>query len=414
VARDFLIVEACDFQGYPGGGQMQQAIMLMKAFAEKAALVGVTTDDFPVGKWGEREIGGRCFRYFSIGRRERRFSRPLFPDRMVNLAQLLPYRKAILSLGIGKALLQAPEMLLACGHWGWESLCYWFPGVNNPLAHPRYRWGRAFQGLFPRIFFRVLRKADVILAAADDVSLRRLKETHSRLLHGREILKFPTRFDANIFHPIDRTEARRRIPFARPGPAVVMVGRISKEKGWDLLLDAFALFLRRRPDACMFFVGDGEDRELLENRISGYGLAGCVSVTGMMPQKDVATYVGAADLVVVGSLAEGWSTSMVEALACGCTIVSTNVSGARDMIVPGVNGFVVGDRSPETFAEAMTLAVRLPEAGHVSLALSQQWSVRNLKRDLTRVWTAIAGEDGPAGSPVVRNARTTSLNLDLR
>lgn len=390
---DFLIIEACDFQGYPGGGQTQQAIMLMKAFADNVALVGITTGDSPVGKWVERKIGGRNFRYFSIGRREKRFSRPLIPSRIVGFSELFRYRRAILSLGIRRALIQAPELLMACSHWGWESVCYWFPGVSNPLAVPRYRWGKALKMLFPQIFFRVLRNADVILAQADDRSLRRLKELGSGLLDGVRILKFPTRFDADIFHPIDRAEARQRLDLPRTAPAVVMVGRISREKGWDLLLDAFKVFLSYQTDANMFFVGDGEDRELLESRIRQYGLNKCVRVTGFMPQKDVASYLNTADLVVVGSLAEGWSTSMTEALACGCTIVSTDVSGARDMIVPGENGYIVEKRSPQAFAEAMDLAVRIPDARRVSLELSQYYSVRNMKRDLSAVWNPIASDD---------------------
>jgi glycosyltransferase involved in cell wall biosynthesis len=393
MSSDFLIIEACDFHGYPGGGQTQQAIMLMKAFAEKVALVGITTDDFPVGKWGERKIGGRCFRYFSIGRRKKQFSRPLIPSRIVGFSELFRYRKAILSLEVRRALIQAPELLIACSHWSWESLCYWFPGVNNPLAVPRYRWGKALKILFPQIFFRVLRNADVILAQADDRSLHRLEQSSRGLLDGVSILKFPTRFDADIFYPIDRSEARQKLDFPSTGPVVVMVGRISREKGWGLLLDAFKLFLSYQSDANMFFVGDGEDRELLEIRIRKYGLDNCVKVTGFMPQIGVASYLTAADLVVVGSLAEGWSTSMAEALACGCTIVSTDVSGARDMIVPGKNGFVVEKCSPQTFAKAMDLACKIPDARRTSLELAQQYSVRNMKRDLSAVWNAIADND---------------------
>jgi len=393
MAHGFLIIEACDFQGYPGGGQTQQAIMLMKAFVEKVALVGITTDDSPVGRWLERKIEGQSFPYFSIGRHRKRFSRAPIPTRIVRYFELLRYRKPILALGIKRALIQSPELFMACSNWGWESLCYWFPGVNNPLASSRYRWGKAFKALFPQLFFRALRNADVLLAGADDRNLRCLKESSGGLLDGINILKFPTRFDSDIFYPMDRTEARQRINFARTGPGIAMVGRISREKGWEFLLDAFKLFLSYKPDANMFFVGDGEDRKRLERRIKKYGLDRCVSVTGLIAQREVAAYLNATDLVVVGSLAEGWSTSMAEALACGCTIVSTDVSGARDMIVPGVNGFIIEERSPRVFAEAMARAVRLPDAGRVSLELSQHYSVRTMKRELSAVWNAIAGDD---------------------
>lgn len=393
MGRDFLIIEACDFAGYPSGGQTQQAIMLMKAFADRVALVGITTGDSPVGKWVERKIGGRSFRYFSIGRREKRFSRPLIPSRIVGFSELFRYRKAILSLGIRRALIQAPELLMACSHWGWESVCYWFPGVNNPLTVPRYRWGKALKMLFPQIFFRVLRNADVILAQADDRSISRQKELSSGLLDGVSILKFPTRFDPDIFHPVDRTEAKKRFGFPYTSPMVVMVGRISRAKGWRLLLDAFKLFSVDHPGASMVYVGDGEDRKPLESRIKEYGLEQRVTVTGFMPQEEVSAYLKAADLVVVGSVAEGWSTSMAEALACGCSIVSTDVSGARDMIVPGGNGFIVKERSPESFAAAMVRSIGIPGSREVSIDLSQKYSVRNMKGDLCARWKAIGGDE---------------------
>ena len=77
---------------------------------------------------------------------------------------------------------------------------------------------------------------------------------------------------------------------------------------------------------------------------------------------------------------------MCEALACGCTLVSTNVSGAGQMIEDGRNGFVVASRDPKTFAERMEAALALPAATQASLEKSRNYLTDTLRGDLLSLW----------------------------
>ncbi|MPM86815.1 Glycosyltransferase Gtf1 [bioreactor metagenome] len=123
------------------------------------------------------------------------------------------------------------------------------------------------------------------------------------------------------------------------------------------MLEAFSRFLRNRPDSMFVYVGDGEDREKLESFICGKQLAGKVLLTGRQSAAETALYLNAADLFVMGSELEGWSTTLVEACACGIPSVVTAFSSSEDMIQDGVNGYVVRDRDPERFAEMMAAAL---------------------------------------------------------
>jgi glycosyltransferase involved in cell wall biosynthesis len=161
-------------------------------------------------------------------------------------------------------------------------------------------------------------------------------------------------------------------------------------KGWDLVLDAFAAVRACARDARLVFVGDGEDRDALMSRASEAGLADAVSVTGFLPPADVATWLNAADVVVVGSHVEGWSIAMLEALGCGKPLVSTDVSGAREMIHDGENGFVVATRDPRAFARAILSARELPHARAVSLSLAPGYDLANLVRQIGSVWKVLA------------------------
>jgi glycosyltransferase involved in cell wall biosynthesis len=105
---------------------------------------------------------------------------------------------------------------------------------------------------------------------------------------------------------------------------------------------------------------------LVEAAISAGGLSSSVKITGFQKPGGVCCYLNAANVVVSGSLAEGWSVAMLEALACGKPLVSTSVSGIKEMILPRRNGFVVQGRDPVEFAKAMEDALALKDADQIS------------------------------------------------
>jgi glycosyltransferase involved in cell wall biosynthesis len=94
-------------------------------------------------------------------------------------------------------------------------------------------------------------------------------------------------------------------------------------------------------------------------------------------------------VVVSASLVEGWSVAMLEALGCGKPLVSTEVSGIREMIIPGENCFVVESRKPKEFAKSMQDAVNLPNAAAVSTAIARRFGIAEIGRRLSQAWPQI-------------------------
>jgi len=132
-------------------------------------------------------------------------------------------------------------------------------------------------------------------------------------------------------------------------PTALCVGRIRHEKGVDVLLDAWPLVTSAVPGAQLALVGDGPDREALEARgVGGVVFAG--------ERSDVADWIAAAEVVVVPSRWEGMSTVMLEALARARPVVSTDVSGARQVIGDEAGAVVPLEDAP---ALAGALVVRL-------------------------------------------------------
>jgi glycosyltransferase involved in cell wall biosynthesis len=385
---DALLIDPCNFVDYPTGGQLSFARQLMKAYGDRLALVGTSTDATPVGRWVEKTFDGRPFQFFSFGRCRPTAGRPLIPGRARVFMGLRRFRRQIFSLGIHHAFTQSPETIIAISGLHWKSLCYCFAGAESPLHRPRYAWARWVAPVFERCWWRALARADVLLAAADRTAIEEFVRTRGSPLRRREIVSFPTRYDDAVFFPVEQPSARAslRIPTGRV--LVVCVGRVNGVKGWDLLLDAFKVFLRGHEDAALCFAGDGEDRPALVRRAANLGLSDRVTVTGFLQPGAVAAHLNAADLVVFGSHHEGWSVAMLEAIACGKPLVSTDVSGARDMIAEGRNGFIVRQRSAAAFSQAMDEALTL-EAGPVSTAIASRYSLGGLSEELGQVWPAL-------------------------
>ncbi len=383
---DTLLIEYADFLGRPVGGQVSFGRQLIKVYGDRLALVGAATDGMPVGVWTEKEVDGTRHAFFPYCTLRGGADKPLIPLRLQSFLSIRRYRKQILSRGITSVLLQAPELLLATQNWGWDKLCYRYAGVTNSLAISRYGWAKWFSKAYERRMFSALRKVDVLLASADCAAIDALVARSNGMLERSRVVDFPTRVDTSIFRPLDREEVLASLNMRATGPIVVNVGRVGKIKGYELVLDAFQLFRNQFPGAQLLFVGDGEDREDLRDRAEKFGLAGHVRVTGFASKEAVALYLNAADIVVVGSFTEGWSIAMLEAIACGKAVVSTDVSGAREMIRDGVNGFIVPNRRADTFAEAMAAALELPDAGRVSLEIASRYSLQTLKADLDRLF----------------------------
>jgi glycosyltransferase involved in cell wall biosynthesis len=385
---DALYIEPCNFEDFPIGGQLSFAKQMIRVFGPRLALVGISTDDTPVGRWVKRPFEGRVCEFLSVGRWRKSAQAPLIPARARAYCGIVRYRRQILSAGIRSVFIRAPEALLASYKWGWNDLCYCFAGVDSPLRMPRYRWAESFAGVFDYFLIRALQSANLLLAAADESTIRAFAARAGSKMQQRTITSFPTRADTDIFHPADQAEVREELGVPRDVPVFATVGRLNWRKGWDLLIDAFRLLLRSKGDAHFYFVGDGEDRHTIEMRRRAYGLEDRVHITGSLDPQRVAAYLNAANVFVLGSHFEGWPTVMVEAIATGRAVVSTAVSAAAELVENGKNGYIVHSRDPRLFCDAMVKALSL-DARSCSLAKSRPYALSGLAEDLGNLWTPL-------------------------
>ncbi len=117
-----------------------------------------------------------------------------------------------------------------------------------------------------------------------------------------------------------------------------------------------------------------------------YDLVSSVHITGYQNSNKVLKWLNIADLILVGSHKEGWSISMLESLACGKGIVSTDVSGAQELISEGKNGYVVQSRNPLEYAIGIKKGLELNNTFDISLEIVSKYTLSSLKNDLGKLW----------------------------
>ena len=149
-------------------------------------------------------------------------------------------------------------------------------------------------------------------------------------------------------------------PWFAPGqpPVIVGVGRLTRQKDFATLIRAFAE-VRRSRTAHLIILGEGEDRPALETLVTELGLTDDVALPGF--RENAMAYIAGSALFVLSSAWEGLPTVLIEALAVGTRVVSTDCpSGPREILQGGRLGTLVPVSDAAALAEAMIGALDRP------------------------------------------------------
>lgn len=142
---------------------------------------------------------------------------------------------------------------------------------------------------------------------------------------------------------------------------IVSVGRLHEQKNIPLLIDAFAKIADEFPKCILENYGDGQLREMLQQKIDQLGLTDRIKLQSA--RKDVFDAIRTARLFVLSSDFEGMPNALMEAMALGLPCVATDCrpGGARTLVVDGVNGYVVPRMNVDALADKMRYILSNPE-----------------------------------------------------
>lgn len=137
-----------------------------------------------------------------------------------------------------------------------------------------------------------------------------------------------------------------------PRPCFIGVGRLSHEKGFDLLIEAFARTAAHSDSWSLVLLGDGPLRSELEKMVKDLGIATRVKFLGNV--KNPFPIMKQADIFVLPSRLEGFPNALCEAMACGLPVIAIDcATGPREIIRDGIDGLLVPQGSIDLLAKAM-------------------------------------------------------------
>jgi glycosyltransferase involved in cell wall biosynthesis len=229
--------------------------------------------------------------------------------------------------------------------------------------------------------------------AVSHATARYLRE--SKGIPSNKIVVIPNGRDLTSLLPPksqERAKARAELGLTNE-QTVLLLGRLAKEKGHALLLDALKILGSRQPPLITMFAGIGPLEAELKARCKAAGLTDQVHFLGY--RTDRQRLLAAADLVVLPSISEGLPLAAIEALAAARPVVATETGGIPEIVLNGQTGLLIPPRDSAALAEAMhrvlsdpDLALRLGTNGR--LFVEQHFDVRvqiertmALYRDLT-------------------------------
>lgn len=377
-----LVIDNVNYEDYPTGGILNFYRNMLPAFGNDLLLAGITTDAKTlVGRWTRKKIDGKEYDYFSMAKVTASSKRPLIPERIKNCIYTRKYIRKILDRNDFDIILtQKPEVIYFFPDRVLNKTCYILPGVGNPLLISRYPLAHHFAKIYDKFFFMPkAAKARWLLAAADYEARDEFAKRSNGMIEAKNIIQFPTRYDDKYYY-MDNTRKRKK------GNIFVTVGRLGWFKGWKLMIDAFKIVSKKNKDSEFHFIGDGEDEKKINNYIRTKDLEGKVFCDGKKTPAEIGKILNDADVFVMGSMREGWSTTLVEACACGVPCVVSDFSSSKEMISDGKNGFVVVGRDEKEFAKKMLMALELDRLA--VMEYDKRFSclaVSNLKNDLLNV-----------------------------
>ena len=187
---------------------------------------------------------------------------------------------------------------------------------------------------------------------------------------GRTIDRVPKGVDTDLFRP--GGPSLRSALRLHDRCVVLAVARLVPIKNLTLLLDAFALVRRRIGAAHLVIVGDGPEATALHAYATTLDVADAVTFTGAVPHRDMPSFYRSADVFALSSAFDNSPNVILEAMACGLPVVTTDVGGVREFVADGIGGAVVERDNAPRFASALERYLASREAACAGGTRSRQ------------------------------------------
>jgi glycosyltransferase involved in cell wall biosynthesis len=201
--------------------------------------------------------------------------------------------------------------------------------------------------------------------------------------------------------PRPREVLRRELGFEPQHVVVGKVARMFHLKGHADVIEAAKVVVAAQPNVRYLFVGDGILRHELLGQIAAAGLSSHFVFAGLASSDRVPELIGATDIVVHASLREGLARVLPQGLISGKPVVSYDVDGAREVVIPGETGFLIPPRSVGELAQALIALAADPrmreQFGQTGRSrFTDQFRHEKMTRRLREIYQSLIDRTSPA------------------
>ena len=222
-----------------------------------------------------------------------------------------------------------------------------------------------FQGRGARLFFRQCEK----YAAGKCHALISVADAMTDSLVAAQVAprdKFTTIYSGMRVEPflhadVHRDHMRQRFGFKATDVVIGKVARLFHLKGHKYLIEAARKVVAQCPNTHFLLIGDGILRDPLAAQITAANLDDHFHFAGLVDPDEIPAFIGTMDILVHTSLREGLARTLPQALIAGKPVVSYDIDGAREVVVPHETGFLLQPQSQDGLSDALIQLAENPE-----------------------------------------------------
>jgi glycosyltransferase involved in cell wall biosynthesis len=168
-----------------------------------------------------------------------------------------------------------------------------------------------------------------------------------------KVITIPMGVDTKRFYPSDQNILKKEYS---EEDLLIFVGRLIDWKGTVFLVEAMKDVVRIFPKTKLLIIGDGPEKNNLITKINELGLQSNIIFIGQIKNTEIRKYYSAADIFIIPSIivsghTEGLGVVTIEAMACGTSVIGSDVGGIPDVIQNEYNGFLVSEKSSKELAQ---------------------------------------------------------------
>ncbi|MHA2278573.1 MAG: glycosyltransferase family 4 protein [Candidatus Kariarchaeaceae archaeon] len=207
----------------------------------------------------------------------------------------------------------------------------------------------------------------------------------------KKIEMIPVGINPNVFKPLDKKSMRGKYGIDQKEIVILSLGRYSVEKGLDFLLETYKEVHSEIPNTKLILLGSGPEGNNLRHWVKTQHIEN-VSFMNPIRHDKIPEIINCSDVFVLSSMFEGMPTVVLEALACGVPVVSTDVGDVKKVVLDGQTGYLIKTRNVKNLKRGLIDVIKMENVDFTQncIKIAQKYSWENISSQIKNIYEEVA------------------------